>query len=279
MDRELSDQAPKHYLRINLYHRLIHGLLMVSFIGLAATGMPLRFNQSAWAVEIANDIGGFGAILFFHKTFAFLLTLCFLLHIGSVFYLAFIKGEIGVFWGPDSLVPQPRDFIEMFQHFRWFFGLGPRPRFGRFTYWEKFDYWAVFWGMAIIGVSGYVMWFSSYFGSILPGWLFNVALLIHGEEALLAVWFIFTIHFFNSHLRPEKFPMDLVIFTGRLSEAELREERSAEYQKLVAEGSLKSIQTDAPPLWLKNFGRIIGFSVIAIGFVLFGLTLLAFLGE
>lgn len=278
-ERQNLEPAQRYYLRIHLYHRLLHGLLMASFLGLAATGMPLRFSESAWAAGVANAMGGFGAILFFHKTFAFLLTLCFSLHIASIFYLAFIKGEVGVFWGSASMVPQPRDFVEMFRHFRWFFGMGPKPQFGRFTYWEKFDYWAVFWGMAIIGITGYVMWFSSFFGSFLPGWLFNITLLIHADEALLAVWFIFSIHFFNSHFRPEKFPMDLVIFTGRLSERELQKERPAEYQELLEEGSLESIRTDSPPLWLRNFGRIIGFSVVVTGFLLFGLTLLAFLRE
>lgn len=279
MERRSLDQAPRYYLRIHLYHRILHGLLMTSFLGLAATGMPLRFNQAAWAVGFAHTIGGFGAILFFHKTFAVLLTLCFLLHLGYVFHLAFVRGEVGVFWGPSSMVPQPKDFLEMFQHFRWFFGMGPKPRFGRFTYWEKFDYWAVFWGMAIIGTSGYVMWFSSFFARFLPGWVFNIALLIHADEALLAVWFIFAIHFFNSHLRPGKFPLDLVIFTGRVSEEELQEERPAEYECLVKEGGIKAVWVDPPPLWLKNFGRIIGFTVIVTGFLLFGLTLLAFLGE
>jgi len=279
MNHEGVKQAPRYYLRIDLYHRLLHGILMLSFLGLAASGMPLRFNHSVWASDLANAMGGFGAILFFHKTFAFLLTVCFLLHLAALCRSAFIKREIGVFWGPNSMVPQPRDLMDLLQHFQWFFGLGPKPAFGRFTYWEKFDYWAVFWGMLVIGVSGYVMWFSSFFGRYLPGWLFNIALLIHAEEALLAVWFIFTIHFFNSHLRPEKFPMDPVIFTGRVGEKELEEERPLEYQNLLAEGKLQAIQTDEPPLWLKNFGKIIGFSAVLIGFVLFGLTLLAFLYE
>ena len=103
--------------------------------------------------------------------------------------------------------------------------------------------------------------------------------MIHSEEALLAVWFIFAIHFFNSHLRPEKFPMDLVIFTGRVSEEELRTERPEEYARLVRGDRLQEIETDPPPLWLKNFGRIIGYSAITTGFVLFGLTLLALLGR
>ncbi len=279
MKNQSPDATSRYFLRFHLSHRLLHGFLMGSFLGLAATGMPLRFSQAGWAHNVANLMGGFGAILFFHKTFAIILTLCFLIHVASLFRQAFLKGEIGVFLGPNSLVPQPNDFFEMFQHFRWFFGLGPRPRFGRFTYWEKFDYWAVFWGMAIIGSTGYMMWFSSFFARFLPGWLFNIALLIHADEALLAVWFIFTIHFFNSHLRPEKFPIDLVIFTGRVSEKELQEERPAEYENLVADRALDSIETDPPPLWLRNFGKLIGFSVVACGFLLFGLTLFAFLTE
>ncbi|MBI4518516.1 MAG: hypothetical protein HY699_22185 [Deltaproteobacteria bacterium] len=265
----------KYYVRIDLFHRLVHGFLMASFLGLAATGLPIKFNQAAWATNLAHALGGFGTVIFFHQTFAIILSLCFLLHLGRILHAAFVKGDPGVLWGPNSMVPQPKDLLDMFWHFAWFFGLGPKPRFDRFTYWEKFDYWAVFWGMAIIGTSGYVMWFSGFFGRFIPGWMFNIALLIHSEEALLAVWFIFTIHFFNSHIRPEKFPMDLVIFTGRVSEAELHEERPLEYERLVAQDGLTAIATEPPPLWLRNFGRLIGFTVITIGFILFGLTLWA----
>lgn len=275
----MVDQSRQYYFRLHLFHRILHGVLMTGFLGLAATGMPLRFNQAAWAISFAHAIGGFGAILFFHKTFAILLTLCFLIHLGYVFHLAFVRGEIGVFWGPTSMVPQPKDLVDLTQHFKWFFGTGAKPRFGRFSYWEKFDYWAVFWGMAIIGTSGYMMWFSGFFGQILPGWLFNFALLIHADEALLAVWFIFAIHFFNSHLRPDRFPIDLVIFTGRESLDELKESRPAEYERLAEAGGLDAVRADPPPLWLRNFGRILGFSAIGIGFLLLGLTLLAFLSE
>jgi len=149
------------------------------------------------------------------------------------------------------------------------------PEFDRFTYWEKFDYWAVFWGMAIIGSSGFLLWFSSFFGRRVPGWMFNIALVIHSEEALLAVWFIFAIHFFNSHLRPEKFPIDLVIFTGRVSEEELRAERPLEYRRLVESGELAARESGPPYLWLRNLGKIVGFAAVAVGFALFGLTLLA----
>ena len=97
----------------------------------------------------------------------------------------------------------------------------PRPRargrsYGRWTYWEKFDYFAVFWGIFVIGSTGLMLWFPELFTRFLPGWLINVATIIHTDEALLATGFIFTVHFFNTHLRPEKFPMDI----GRLHRAD-----------------------------------------------------------
>ena len=85
---------------------------------------------------------------------------------------------------------------------------GRGPQYGRWTYWEKFDYFAVFWGIAVIGSTGLMLWFPEFFTRLLPGWLINVATIIHSDEALLATGFIFTVHFFNTHLRPEKFPMD-----------------------------------------------------------------------
>ena len=275
MSSKVGEPTTRYYFRFSLFFRLLHVLLMTTFVGLAATGMPLRFNQARWANDVAHAMGGFGAILFFHRTFAVLMTVCFALHIGHVLIAALAERRPGMFWGPTSMIPQPRDLVDMFLHFRWFFGLGPRPRFDRFTYWEKFDYWAVFWGMAIIGTSGYMLWFSGFFARFLPGRVFNVALLLHSEEALLAVWFIFAIHFFNNHLRPGKFPLDLVIFTGRVTEEELREERPDELERLEREGGLEAIRADAPPLWLRNLGRIVGFTVIVIGFLLFGLTVLA----
>jgi cytochrome b subunit of formate dehydrogenase len=268
--------APKYYFRFDLFNRLLHVVLMTTFLGLAATGLPLKFSWAPWAGRLAAAIGGFDAILFFHKFCGVLMTACFLTHVGRILYAVIVQRDSGVLWGRTSMVPQPKDIVDLTRHFRWFFGLGPKPRFDRFTYWEKFDYFAVFWGMAIIGTSGYMLWFSGFFARFLSGYTFNIALVIHSEEALLAVWFIFTIHFFNSHLRPEKFPMDPVIFTGRVSEQELREERPEEWERYLARGGLAAIEADPPYLWLRNLGRIVGLCAVVAGFTLFVLTVMAF---
>ena len=268
----------RHYRRFSARERTLHAVLAATFLGLVATGMPLRYSGSAWAKWLAHTLGGAGVMGFFHRTFAVLLTICFLLHVGQIAHRVLVRREAGILWGPDSIVPQPRDVVDLVQHLRWFLHLGPRPRFERFTYWEKFDYFAVFWGMVIIGASGYVLWFHGFASRFLPGWIFNVALLVHGEEALLAAGFIFAIHFFNTHLRPEKFPMDLVIFTGRVSDAEMREERPEEYRRRAEEGTLASIETDAAPAWLVRLGHVAGTVAVGIGFVLFLLILIAVLG-
>ena len=175
------------------------------------------------------------------------------------------------------MVPQPRDVVELYQHFRWFVGLGPRPRFGHFTYWEKFDYWAVFWGMGIIGGSGLVLWLPEAFSYVVPGWVFNIAALIHGEEALLAVVFIFTFHFFTGHLRPEKFPMDSVIFTGRVTLKEMEEERPDEYERLKRTGRLDELASQAAPRWVYRLGRSAGAVAVVLGLLMVALILFAFL--
>ena len=268
--------APKYVQRFDRFDRTLHGFLMVSFLGLASTGMPLLFSEAGWAARMARALGGFASTHRLHRLFAAIMILVFLTHLLRLIERVAVLRDYGIFWGPRSMVPQPKDLIELFQHVRWFVGLGPRPLFDRYTYWEKFDYWAVFWGMAIIGGSGLLLWFPETFARVLPGWVFNIALLVHGEEALLAVGFIFTIHFFNGHLRPEKFPMDLVIFTGRVSEAELREERPAEYARMVA-GGLHDAGAPSRRSWM--IGRLVGTTAVVVGLSIVGLIVYAIVSQ
>jgi cytochrome b subunit of formate dehydrogenase len=270
------DAQPRYYRRFTPAQTLLHATVLSTFLGLAVTGLPLRFSSSPWAKDFAMAVGGFGAVLFFHKFCAIILTLAFLAHLVHILYRGLILREKGIFWGPTSMVPQWKDAKDLFGNFRWFLGLGPKPRFERYAYWEKFDYWAVFWGMVVIGFSGYAMWFAPFFAHFLPGWALNAALIIHGEEALLAVLFIFAIHFFNTHLRPGSFPMDMVVLTGRETAKEFEEKRSMEYSRLAGEGKLES-KVDLPPSSsLVNITRTAGFVAVAIGLALLVLTLFAY---
>jgi len=178
-------------------------------------------------------------------------------------------------FGPDSMVPSWQDWRDFIAHQKWFFGKGPRPQFDRWTYWERFDYFAVFWGVAIIGATGLLLWFPELFTHVLPGWLLNVATIIHSDEALLAVGFIFTVHFFNTHFRPEKFPMDTVIFTGTVPLEEFKRDRPAEYQRLAASGELEQRLEPAPDPKMMRAWRIFGWIALSLGITLIVLIIYA----
>ena len=110
-----------------------------------------------------------------------------------------------------------------------------------------------------------MLWFPEAFTHFLPGWVINVATIIHSDEALLAAGFIFTIHFFNTHFRPEKFPMDTVIFTGRMSLEELKRERPAEYEALVASGELEKRLADPMPPEMVRAIKIFAWIALIVG--------------
>ncbi|MFO1304655.1 MAG: hypothetical protein U1F54_13055 [Burkholderiales bacterium] len=261
-------ESGRWYRRFTRAERVLHALLMLTFVGCALSGLPLIFADQAWAVVLARMLGGFQGAGLIHRICAAVMLAVFATHVILLIKRGLSSGNwLAIVWGPDSMVPQPQDAIDVYKHVKWFVGMGPRPTFDRWTYWEKFDYWAVFWGMAIIGGSGLLLWFPFFFGKFLPGWMFNIAGLIHGEEALLAVGFIFTIHFFNGHLRPEKFPMDTVVFTGRISEHELKTERGIEYARLTASNALSSKEAPPPTAESRAFGWFVGGTALALGIV------------
>jgi cytochrome b subunit of formate dehydrogenase len=278
-DLEKSRTDGRYFMRFTRGQRYLHAVLFTTFLGLAGTGLPMRFSESYWARKFASGVGGFGAIIFFHKLFAVVLTLAFALHVRDIFARALVHREKGIFWGSSSMVANWKDVKDLLGHLRWFLGFGEKPQFDRYAYWEKFDYWAVFWGMIVIGFSGYAMWFAPFFARFLPGWALNAVLVIHSEEGLLAILFIFSIHFVNTHLRPDSFPMDMVVFTGVESEEEFKTKRPQEYQRLAAQGKLEARISAKPALWLVNFSKVVGFSAILIGLVLLVLTLSAYLRE
>jgi cytochrome b subunit of formate dehydrogenase len=258
----------RYYRRFGLFERIQHAGLMFSFVGCALSGLPLLFPYTGWAKMLAGVMGGFLGAALVHRVCATIMCVVFVIHILQFLWTGLAKGTLlSVLWGPNSLMPQGKDIVDIYQHMKYFLGKGPRPQFDRYTYWEKFDYMAVFWGMFIIGGSGLLLWFAMPLSAFLPGWIFNIATLVHGEEALLAVGFIFTIHFFNGHVRPEKFPMDMVIFTGRISDHELREERPLEYQRLVREGRLAAIEATPPAPEAVMFGRVVGGTALVLGII------------
>lgn len=171
----------------------------------------------------------------------------------------------GLFKEEYSLIPLWRDVKDIKANVLYFIGKGPKPEFGRWTYWEKFDYLAVFWGVLIIGATGLVLWFPEEATTVLPGWALNVATIIHSDEALLATVFIFVVHFFHTHLRPESLPMDAVIFTQRMPLSKFKAERPKEYESLLKNGKLEELLLPPPREWFSKTVLVVGLTFLAIG--------------
>ncbi|NIN09962.1 MAG: hypothetical protein GTN62_00965 [Gemmatimonadales bacterium] len=269
----------KVYRRFTAFQRTLHIMMLLSFFTLALTGMVLKFSHMGWAQLFAGAVGGFATTGVLHRLGAVTLITVFFVHLWDVRKQ---KKRSGKTWwqfvaAPNSLIFNRRDLREFWKSIKWFFGRGRRPKYGRYTYWEKFDYFAVFWGMFIIGSTGLLLWFPEFFTLVLPGWWVNVATIIHSDEALLAVAFIFTIHFFNTHFRPDKFPMDPVIFTGGVPVEELKRDKPGEYEALVKEGKLEQFLVDPYPRNLELAFRIFAYVALAVGITLIALILYSML--
>jgi cytochrome b subunit of formate dehydrogenase len=271
MEKIKIESKSRYYERFDAYSRFLHILVIVSFISLALTGMIIKFSGVGLFQTISKIMGGYAVTGFIHRVAAVITFIYFFLHIAYLFRKKNRKGLkfFDLLRGENSLVPNKNDYRELVATMKWFLGKGPRPIYGRWTYWEKFDYWAVFWGVAVIGSSGLILWFPEFFTMLgLPGWFINIATIIHSDEALLAVGFIFTYHFFNTHFRPDKFPMDTVIFTGKVEIDELKEDRPREYEQIMNDPELQKKLGDAPPEFLTRTAKIFGFTALTTGIIL-----------
>ncbi|MFN8546385.1 MAG: cytochrome c3 family protein [Candidatus Eisenbacteria bacterium] len=271
--------STQYVRRFKPFYSRLHLMVIVSFLGLALTGMTLKFSYAQWAHVLARFFGGFEAAGFIHRVCAVITFSYFALHLWDL--LTRKRREAGgmkkLILGVNSMLPSLTDLKEVGGSIRWFLGRGPRPDYGRWTYWEKFDYFAVFWGVAMIGLTGLLLWFPEFFTRFIPGQALNVATIIHSDEALLAVGFIFTIHFFNTHFRPEKFPMDPVIFTGSVPLEELKIDRPREYEELVKSGKLEEHLVDPPSPQALKIWRIFGFTALTIGLSVVAMIIYAML--
>lgn len=271
-------EGGKLYYRFQKRHIFLHLTVIISFLGLSLTGLPLKFSDQAWAKTLMSFYGGVHYAGLIHRGCAILTFYYFLgailMSIDFLFVRKDIKGNfLRRMFGPDSLMPNFRDLKDVAGMLRWFFFKGEKPTFERWTYWEKFDFIAVFWGMFAIGGSGLMLWFPELFGRFLPGWVMNVATIVHSDEALLATGFIFTVHFFNTHGRPEKFPMDFVIFNGQMTKEEFIEERGDQWKRYEELGITEKFKVK------KQSGVMYDFLFKGLGFCAFftGLTLVFFM--
>ncbi|MCB1956207.1 MAG: cytochrome b/b6 domain-containing protein [Rhodocyclaceae bacterium] len=275
---ELPIDEKRHVRRFAAGWRAAHLAFALVTMTLVLTGTAALYAETAWARSVVGALGGPANAGIVHRVAATLFVGIFFIHFVYVMFHLLVRRRGQFRWfGPDSLIPRWQDFIDCYQMFRWFLGMGPRPLLDRWAYFEKFDYWAVFWGVNVIGFSGLMLAFPNVTASLLPGWVFNVATLVHGEEAFLAAVFLFTVHFFNNHFRPDKLPPpDIVMFTGTQSLEEFRRDHPAHYNRLVEEGRLEAFLVDAPSGSFITASRVLGLVLIGFGLILLVLVSIGF---
>ncbi len=265
-----------YFRRFSWTWRVIHLLFALSTMVLVLSGTTLLFAHTGWAKAVIDLIGGPQVEAIVHRTAATIWLSVFGAHVLVVAFNLLRKGRRFQWLGPTSLVPTMQDLRDVGAMFRWFFGRAPRPAFDRWSYWQKFDYWAPFWGAAIIGFSGLTLFFPTKTAEFLPGWTFNIATIVHAEEALLATMFIFTVHFFNSHFRPDRFPMSTIMFTGAVPLEEFKFEHRKEYERLQASGELERYLVKPPSERFERGSRVLAAVLILAGLGLLTLVVIGY---
>jgi cytochrome b subunit of formate dehydrogenase len=264
-------------------HRALYAVLIVAFFGLTVTGLALKHSRHHWGQWLARGLGVFRSASDWHHFFAVMaIVACGVYLVRALHRIARRRRELAwktVVLGPDSLVPKVRDLRDFSKMVFWFIGFGRKPGFERWTYWEKLEYWAFYLGAGLIGISGLMLWYPNLFCLVLPGSVLNVAKMVHSEFAIYTASILFLIHFFHAHFRPEKFPLDLSVLTGLVSEEHLRKYRPEYIARLEAEEKLQEMRQAAPSrrnLWLNIAGGLV---VFVLGFCVLAVTLLASLEE
>ena len=256
--------SSKTYIRrYDRIQRLFHLGIIITFLIQAATGFSRLFITTDFGMFLTRIFGGYDTAIMIHFWGGIAMIILFTVHV--IYLLVNVNwrkwGES--IFGPDSLVPNLQDARHLLERVLWFLGLSAPPRLDRWAYWEKFGYWAVFWGVPLLGITGIMLRFPLLSSKILPGWALNVAALLHRAEAILAVAFIFIVHFIFGHFSPSKFPMDEAMFSGCVPLDEVREEKPAWLERLEIEGKMEIATVKPPALWYK-------ISYFAFGFATFG---------
>ena len=240
------------YVRFVSFHRIGHTIMMASFLGLALTGLPLKCADAAWAKSLARRLGGFQTTGFWHRFFGVILLASLAVYTVRMLRLL-VKGRRQGRSSRDDFrarlasaqSPRPQGLPQDAALVRRPWAPAGAGALGLLGEGRLLGAIA---DTVIIGTSGLMLWFPDFFCGVLPGKALNLAQVVHSTQALLATGFVFSIHFFNVHLRPDKFPGDLSVLTGLVSEEEFKAERPDYFRRLEREGKLDAMRAASPGL-------------------------------
>lgn len=220
-------EKQEQYPRFRLMARIEHIILLVSFTVLALTGLPQKFATAGWAESMIAAFGGIEITRLIHRYSAIILVLGSIYHLFTSAYRLFVKRE------RMRIMLRVKDGRDLIDFVRYNLGLiKEHPRMTKFNFGEKFEYWAVVWGTAVMAVTGFMLWNPIAVTSVLPGQFIPAAKAAHGGEAILAVSAIILWHLYNVLVKYRNFS----IFTGKLPYEQMEEEHALELERLESGG-------------------------------------------
>ena len=224
--------SQRFYSRMSLNLRLQHLLLLTSVTALVATGLPLRFASASISVQELNFIGGLESSRLIHRVAAVGLIVAAVWH---VLYLLLRWRKTG---GPIrswGMLPNKKDLDDFSLVTKGYLGRSREdPRFDHYTFRSKIDYLAEYWGVPVMVLSGFILWFPMYFSTWMPEAAWPVAFIAHGYEATLAFLAVICWHLYNVLFNPNTFPFNALWITGKLSRREMEHEHPLELERLDA---------------------------------------------
>jgi len=210
---------------------LQHTFSMFSFTALTITGFSLKYDQFWLTKFLFGYEGGFEIRRQIHRIAAILFMVTIVWH---GLYLIFSKrGKQFLL----DMMPAIKDFKQFYQRIFYYLGIKKygHPRFGRFSYVEKAEYWAIVWGAAIMVLSGLLLWFDNYFMTVLPRSIMQIALVVHYMEAWLAMLAILVWHLYSTIFSPDVYPMNPSWLTGKMPEEMYALEHPEDLEKVKNE--------------------------------------------
>jgi len=233
--------AHRLYLRMTAHERVQHGLLVLSFVTLVITGFMLRYPEAWWVMGIRHV----SSRAFEFRSLAHRIAGVVMLTGGAwhILYLAFTRPGRSLLF---DLLPRWRDVTDPWGVLKYNLGLAKeKPAFGRFSYMEKVEYWALVWGTLLMGATGAILWFENTSMGYFTKLGFDIARTVHFYEAILATLAIIVWHFYFVIFNPDVYPMNLSWLTGRMSEGEMLEEHPLQLEEMKAAERGAANPTDA----------------------------------